>query len=129
MNEILEALEAWRQWFEHPEEELPADYFSDTAEIAFVSSGFNSSRFICSFDTEKVKFDVAILMTDKEGEENAAALVKLAIISLRSTLDEKVEVKVDDVVADYNGGTIEDYLLLLDKESLNDVAGLRVIYP
>ena len=117
MKEILDTLNEWRTWFENPGETLPLPLVEENAIIGFNSRGFNSNRFICQFETEKVEFDVALLMNDKPDEEDAAAIVKLALIALNTPFDEKVEVRVSDRLADYNGGTLEDFLHLIDKIS------------
>lgn len=130
MNEIKEVLNEWLDWFETPKENLPIVYDEEKARIGYVNRGFVSSRFICNFDTELVKFEVEILVADKEGEENAAALVKLALVALDTNFPEKVVVSVDDVVADYNGGTLDEFLLAIDKaRELTISTTQTIIYP
>lgn len=129
MDEILNTLNSWLIWFENPSEPLPPALVEENAQIGFCSCGFNSNRFICQFETEKVTFDVTPLMNDKPGEENAAALVKLAVIALHTPFEEPVEIKVTDASADYNGGTLDDFLTLIDKLRAPSQGKSQVIYP
>lgn len=66
---------------------------------------------------------------ENPGEEDAAAIVKLALIALNTPFDEKVEVSVSDRLADYNGGTLEDFLQLIDKTNVNSKENLEIIRP
>ena len=129
MKEILDALNEWLAWFENPDETLPSVLVEENAVIGFNSHGFSSNRFICRFETEKVKFDVKLLMNDKSGEEDAEAIVKLAMIALNTPFDEKVEVDVSDRLADYNGGTLEDFLRLIDRINSGSLGNVEITRP
>ena len=129
MKEILDTLKEWLAWFENPSETIPMALVEENAIIGFNSHGFSSNRFICQFKTEKVEFDVALLMNDKPGEEDAAAIVKLALIALNTPFDEKVSVTVSELLSDYNGGTLEDFLLLIDKINASSCGDGQVIRP
>lgn len=129
MDELIDTLKAWVDWFENPEGELPAALTEETAQIGIEPHGFNSDRFLCRFETENATFDANLLITDKDGEENTLALAKLALIVLNTAFDEKVNIQVDDDFADYNGGTLEDFLALIDKLTVGTDDALRVIYP
>lgn len=129
MNEIIETLNAWLTWFETPGETLPPALVEEYAQIGFESRGFNSNRFICQFETENVVFDVNLLMNDRPGEENAEAIVKLALIALHTPFDAKVEVRVSDDFADYNGGTLADFLNLIDRQNLTRERNKTIIIP
>lgn len=129
MNEIIETLNDWIAWFENPREDLPMALVSDSATIGYHDCGFCSNRFICRFETEKVSFDVALLMNDRDGEENAAAIVKLARVALATDFDEKIRVRVTDEIADYNGGTLDALLSLIDRLRLTAHTGEKIIYP
>ena len=129
MKEILDTLNVWLAWFENPDETLPPTLVAENVEIGVRLRGFASNRFICRFETEKVKFDVSLLVNDKPGEEDAEAIVKLALISLNTPFDEKVRIEVLDELANYNGGTLEDFLSLIDKLNVGAHGGKVVIYP
>lgn len=129
MQEILDTLNEWLTWFENPGGALPPALVEENAVIGFDSHGFRSNRFVCRFKTEKVAFDVALLMNDKPGEEDALAIVKLALIALHTPFDEKVEIRVSDGLADYNGGTLEDFLCLIDKVSIRSRGSEQIIIP
>ena len=129
MKEILDTLNVWLTWFENPDETLPPTLVAENAEIGVQLRGFASNRFICRFETEKVKFDVSLLVNDKSGEEDAEAIVKLALVSLNTPFDEKVRIEVLDELANYNGGTLEDFLSLIDKLNVAANGGDVVIYP
>ena len=129
MNEIIETLNDWLTWFENPNDTIPSALVEEHAQIGYESRGFNSNRFLCRFETENVVFDVSLLMNDRPGEENAAALVKLALIALHTPFHEKVEVRVSDDFADYNGGTLEDFLNLIDKLQVGAHDTDTIIYP
>ena len=129
MNEIIETLNAWLAWLENPGETPPPALVEEEAQIGFESRGFNSNRFICQFETENVMFDVSLLMNDRPGEENAAAIVKLALIALHTPFDEKAEVRVSDGLADYNGGTLADFLNLIDRLQIGAHAAYTIIHP
>ena len=129
MKEILYTLNAWLDWFKEPDESIPPPLFDGDTEIGYRSHGFASNRFICRFETEKVKFDVKLLMNDKSGEEDAEAIVKLAMIALNTPFDEKVEVDVSDRFADYNGGTLEDFLRLIDRINSGSLGNVEITRP
>ena len=129
VKEILDKLNEWLAWFENPGETLPPALVGESAVIGFNSHGFRSNRFICRFETEKVDFDVELLMNDKPGEEDAEAIVKLALIALHAPFDEKVKVRVADGLADYNGGTMADFLRLIDKVNTGALAHEQIIIP
>lgn len=129
MSELTDTLQAWMEWFETPGDTLPPALIDGDTIIGYHSRGFNSNRFLCRFKTEQVSFDVEILMNDRQEEENASALVKLAIIVLNTSFDEPIDIRVNDAVASYNGGSLEDFLLLLDKRTLVQEEGLHIIYP
>ena len=129
MKEILETLNDWLTWFENPGEDIPPALVEENAAIGFHSHGFSSNRFVCQFETEKVKFDVMLLMNDKPGEEDAEAIVKLALVALNTPFDEKVEVRVSDRLADYNGGTLEDFLHLIDRINVSSLENCQTILP
>lgn len=129
MNEIIETLNDWLTWLENPNDSLPSALVEEHAQIGYESHGFSSNRFICRFENENVVFDVSLLMNDRPGEENAAALVKLALIALHTPFHEKVEVRVSDDFADYNGGTLEDFLNLIDKHQVSAHGASEIIYP
>ena len=129
MKEVLDALNEWLTWFENPGETLPPALVEENAVIGFNPRGFSSSRFVCRFGTEKVDFDVELLMNDKPGEEDALAIVKLALIALHTPFDEKVEIRVSDGLADYNGGTLEDFLRQVDEANIRSTANEQIIRP
>ena len=129
MNEIIEMLNDWLTWLENPNDSLPSALVEEHAQIGYESRGFSSNRFICRFETENVVFDVNLLMNDRPGEENAAALVKLALIALHTPFHEKVEVRVSDDSADYNGGTLADFLNQIDKLQIGAHGAAEIIYP
>lgn len=129
MKAILDTLNDWQTWFEAPGETLPSALVEENAVIGFSSHGFSSNRFVCQFETEKVKFDVTLLMNDKPGEEDAEAIVKLALVALNTPFDEKVEVRVSDRLADYNGGTLEDFLHLIDRINVSSLENCQTILP
>lgn len=129
MKKILEALNEWLAWFESRGEEFPPALVEENAVIGFDSHGFSSNRFVCRFEAEKVGFDVELLMNDRDGEEDAEAIVKLALVALATPFDEKVEVSVSDRFASYNGGTLEDFLHLIDRISVSSPKNGEVICP
>ena len=132
MKKILYTLNAWLDWFKEPDESIPPPLFDGDTEIGYRSHGFASNRFICRFETEKVKFDVSMLMNDKPGEEDAEAIVKLALISLDTPFTEQVQVEILDQFANYNGGTLEDFLAQIDRVGVGtaeSAEGCQIIYP
>lgn len=129
MDEILDTLNSWLTWFENPGEALPPALVEEHAQIGFCPCGFNSNRFICQFETKKVTFNIELLMNDKTDEENVAALVKLAVIALHTPFSEAVVITVTDASADYNGGTLEDFLSLIDKTRSSPRGNNQIIYP
>lgn len=129
MKEIQELLSAYLNWFENPDETIPPALVDENVEIGFQLRGFASDRFICRFETEKVKFNVSLLVSNKSGEEDAEAIIKLALVSLNTPFEEKVCVRVNDQFANYNGGTLEDFLSLIDKFNVSVDGSKTIIYP
>ena len=129
MKEIVDTLNEWLAWFENPGETLPSALVEENAVIGFNSHGFSSNRFVCRFETEKVNFDVELLMNDRPGEEDAEAIVKLALIALNTPFAEKVEVSVSDRLASYNGGTLDDFLRLIDRVNAGSLKSGELIRP
>ena len=129
MPELKQTLQTWMEWLENPGETFPPALVDGDTVIGYHSRGFNSSRFLCRFKTDQVTFDVAILMTDRQEEEDAAALVKLALIVLSTPFDEPIDIHVTDSIASYNGGSLEDFLLLLDKYAIGQDGAQHIIYP
>lgn len=129
MDEILSTLNDWLIWFENPGETVPPALVEKDALIGFSPRGFQSNRFICRFETEKAAFDVEMPMNDRTDEEDAAAIVKLAMITLSTPFQEKVTVSVSDELAYYNGGTLEDFLHLIDKLSAGASENRELFYP